>query len=91
MELVKPSCEILSPFDGREILKMIEAAGRTCYKSEDKITDESCTKFVKSVTERGHHSVIEHCNVTVRFICDRGVTHELVRHRIAAYSQESTR
>jgi len=81
----------MSPFNGREILKMIEAAGRTCYKSEDKITDESCGPFVTSVTKRGHHSVIEHCNVTVRFICDRGVTHELVRHRIAAYSQESTR
>lgn len=91
MELVKPSHEIMTQVDGREILKTIESAGRVCYKSEDLITDESCVKFVAGITKRGHHSVIEHYNVTVRFICDRGVTHELVRHRLAAYSQESTR
>jgi thymidylate synthase (FAD) len=72
-------------------LQLIELAGRTCYKSETQITPDSAAKFVKRITESGHHSVIEHANATVRFITDRGVTHELVRHRLAAYSQESTR
>ena len=89
MKLVKPSHEIL--FISPKPLKLIEAAGRTCYKSENKITDGSAERFVNMVTKRGHHSVIEHASMTVRFICDRGVTHELVRHRLAAYSQESTR
>lgn len=89
MKLVKPSHKIL--FVQPSPLQLIEAAGRTCYKSEDKITDGSAEKFVKMVVKRGHHSVIEHANITVRFICDRGVTHEIVRHRLAAYSQESTR
>jgi len=77
--------------DGEDVLKHIEAAGRTCYKSEDKITPDSAAKFVKMILKSGHESVVEHASATVRFICDRGVTHELVRHRLAAYSQESTR
>jgi len=89
MILVKPSHEILAHSEGA--LQLIELAGRTCYKSEDKITDDSAMKFVESVTRRGHHSVIEHAVVTVKIICDRGVTHEIVRHRLASYSQESTR
>ena len=89
MILVKPSHKIL--FISPEPLKTIEAAGRTCYKSEDKITEDSAKNFVKMVVKRGHHSVIEHAFMSVRFICDRGVTHEIVRHRLATYSQESTR
>ena len=72
-------------------LLIIEKAGRTCYKSESKITHESAEKFVKKILDSGHHSVIEHVSASVRFITDRGVTHEMVRHRIASYSQESTR
>ena len=72
-------------------LEIIEAAGRTCYKSEDKITDDSAQKFVKMILKRGHESVIEHASASVRFITNRGVTHELVRHRLCAFSQESTR
>ena len=89
MILVKPSHKIL--FISPEPLKIIEAAGRTCYKSEDKITEGSAEKFVRMIIKRGHLSVIEHAYMSVRFICDRGVTHEIVRHRLAAYSQESTR
>ena len=89
MILVKPSHEILSYT--KNTLELIELAGRACYKSEDKITDDSARKFVDAITRRGHHSVIEHAVVTVRIICDRGVTHEIVRHRLASYSQESTR
>lgn len=91
MKLIKPSTQILSKLDGSEILKNLEFAGRTCYKSEDKITDESAEQFVKMLLARGHESVLEHEKVTVKFICDRGVSHELVRHRIASFSQESTR
>jgi len=89
MILVKPSHKILAytPLT----LQLIEYAGRTCYKSEDKITEDSAEKFVEMVTRRGHHSVIEHAVVTVKIICDRGVTHEIVRHRLCSYSQESTR
>lgn len=72
-------------------LHLIEVAGRTCYKSEAKITPESAEKFVASLLKSGHHSVIEHASASVRFITDRGVTHELVRHRLCAFSQESTR
>lgn len=91
MILVKPSHEILTPVDGDRILRSIEAAGRTCYKSETKITNKSAKPFVALIIKSGHESVIEHESLSVRFVCDRGVTHELVRHRLAAYSQESTR
>ena len=69
----------------------IEIAGRTCYKSEDKITGDSAAKFIKMLIERGHHAMIEHAAASIKFVCDRGVTHELVRHRIVSYAQESTR
>lgn len=91
MKLIKPGYEILSEINREAILKRIEITGRTCYKSEEKITEESASKFVKGIVKAGHLSVIEHVNITVKFICDRGVTHELVRHRLASYSQESTR
>ncbi len=90
MIIVKPHYEI-EPIDGLEILQRIEKAGRTCYKSEDNITPDSATSFIRGILKRGHESVIEHEKVSVRIICDRGVTHELVRHRLASYSQESTR
>ena len=89
MRLIKPSHEIL--FVSPKPLEMIEAAGRTCYKSGDKIDRGTAEKFVRKIIKRGHLSVIEHAYMSVRFICDRGVTHEIVRHRLCAYSQESTR
>ncbi len=91
MNIIEPSFIIESHVDGDYILKQIEQAGRTAYKSEDKITDDSASKFISSIINRGHLSVIEHQSITVRVICDRGVTHEIVRHRIASYTQESTR
>lgn len=91
MKIVKPDVEILTPINGSEILKHIELCGRVCYKSEDRITDESCKSFAAGVIKRGHEAVLEHFNITVRFICDRGVSHEIVRHRLASYCQESTR
>lgn len=70
---------------------MLEYCGRVCYKSEDKITEDSAKRFISSVLKSGHESVLEHAKITVKVICDRGVTHEIVRHRLASYSQESTR
>ena len=91
MKIVKAGYEIITPIDREAILRQIEEAGRTCYKSEDKITETSASAFVKMLINRGHEAMIEHCGLSVKFICDRGVSHEIVRHRIASYAQESTR
>jgi thymidylate synthase (FAD) len=91
MILLKQSWQFLTIPDGDSVLSLIERAGRTCYKSENKMTPDSAKTFVKRILSSGHHSVIEHPSVTVRIITDRGVTHEIVRHRLASYSQESTR
>lgn len=91
MKIVEPKVEIITPINGDEILKHIEKVGRVCYKSEQNITDESADKFVAGIIKRGHESVIEHFNITVKFTTDRGISHEIVRHRIASYAQESTR
>ena len=89
MQLLKQYATILYCDDS--LLQLIEAAGRTCYKTEDRITDDSYKAFIKGILAKGHESVIEHSMLTVRFVTDRGVSHEIVRHRLAAYSQESTR
>lgn len=91
MITVKPSIEIVSNNDYKEMLIKLEKIGRVCYKSEDYIKEGSAEKFLQGIVKRGHESVIEHESITVRVTCDRGVTHEIVRHRIASYSQESTR
>lgn len=90
MRLVRPSYEILHIDDGA--IKLLELAGRTCYKSEDRISDGTAGPFIKRIVQDyKHESVIEHASITVKFIVDRGVTHELVRHRLCSFSQESTR
>ena len=91
MKIVNADVELLTPIDGDIILKRLEQCGRVCYKSESKITDTSAAAFVAGIIERGHEAVLEHCSFTVKFICDRGVSHEIVRHRLASYCQESTR
>ena len=95
MNIMKPSFEILTSISegGIEELKHIERVGRVCYKSEDKISEdgETAKKFVKMLIDRGHESMIEHSSLSVKFTVDRGVSHELVRHRIASFAQESTR
>lgn len=85
------SVEILQSLNGSEILKHIEKCGRVSYKSERNIKDGSAEKFVGALIKRDHTSVLEHYNITVKFITDRGITHELVRHRLASFTQESTR
>jgi thymidylate synthase (FAD) len=91
MKIINAGYEFVTPIDGIDILKKIEQAGRVCYKSEDLITEDSAINFVKMLLKRGHEAVLEHCSFTVKFIVDRGVSHEIVRHRMASYCQESTR
>lgn len=95
MKIINARYEILSAISDGGIaeLQHIEKIGRVCYKSEDKITadGESARKFVKMLIDRGHEAMIEHSSLSVKFIVDRGVSHELVRNRIASFSQESTR
>lgn len=93
MQVLKAKAEVLltSTTMYEEMLETIEKAGRICYKSEDKITNDSAEKFIEMLIKRRHESVLEHKSISVLVQCDRGVTHEIVRHRIASYSQESTR
>lgn len=95
MKSLKASYEILTPIseDGLRELQHIERIGRVCYKSEGKITEdgESAKKFVKMLIGRGHEAMLEHSTLSVKFTVDRGVSHEIVRHRIASFAQESTR
>ena len=89
MKIVQPSVSLqwITP----NALQIIESAGRVCYKSENNITKSSAAGFIESILNRGHESVIEHASASFRIITDRGITHEIVRHRIASFSQESTR
>ena len=91
IKIINADVEFITPIDGAAILKRLEQCGRVCYKSEAKITDTSAPAFVAGIIKRGHEAVLEHCSFTVKFICDRGVSHEIVRHRMASYCQESTR
>jgi thymidylate synthase (FAD) len=91
MKVIEQSHQILTPLFEEDIYGMIERTGRTAYKSENKITHDSAVPFIAKIIKLGHEAVLEHCSISVRFITDRGVTHELVRHRLCAYTQESTR
>ncbi|MCD8398285.1 MAG: FAD-dependent thymidylate synthase [Lachnospiraceae bacterium] len=91
MKIVKAGYEILDELDGQAILKKIERVARVCYKSEDRITDGSAEKMVRSLIKSGHDAMLEHYSFSVLFTVDRGVSHEIVRHRIASYAMESTR
>lgn len=95
MKIIKANYDVLTNISdgGIDELRHIEQIGRVCYKSEDKITEdgESAKKFVKMLIDRGHEAMIEHSSLSVKFTVDRGVSHELVRHRIASFAQESTR
>lgn len=93
MKIIKPSWRIaaLTEADPTRLMKHLEAMGRICYQSEDAITDTSYDQFLRNIVKRGHEAVLEHATVTAVVICDRGITHEIVRHRIASYCQESTR
>lgn len=91
MKIVKAGYEILDPLNGEEILRKLERIARVCYKSEDKITEGSAEKMVRALIKRGHEAMLEHFSFSVKFTVDRGVSHEIVRHRLASFAQESTR
>lgn len=91
MKIIKPYVCLLSSELDRNKLINIERAARICYKSESKLNVNTSSEFLKGIISSGHESVIEHEKITAFFVVDRGVTHEIVRHRIASYSQESTR
>lgn len=90
MKIIQAHVELLTPITN-DLLKLVELAGRTCYKSEAAITDDSAEGFVGRMIDNNHGAMLEHAGVTIRITCDRGVSHEVVRHRIASYAQESTR
>lgn len=90
MQIVDPYIQV-EKVDGKKIMRNIERACRTCYRSEGKITEESYKTLLKNCITRGHESVLEHEKVTVRMYCDLGVYKDLTRHRIASFSIESTR
>ncbi|MDJ0782782.1 MAG: FAD-dependent thymidylate synthase [Desulfosarcinaceae bacterium] len=91
MKIIDPYFDVLNLPDGAAVLTHIELAARTCYKSEDKITSDSAARLLRALLKSGHHSVFEHASASVRITCDRGISHEIVRHRLCAFSQESTR
>jgi thymidylate synthase (FAD) len=91
MKVIKPYAEIIDDINGEDVLKKIELVARTCYKSEDKIKEGSAERMVANLIKCGHEAMLEHFSFSVRFVVDRGVTHEIVRHRVASFAQESTR
>lgn len=91
MKFIDPSVQVISKLNGKAILKHLELCGKICYKSEDGITEDSCSVFVGKIIDSEHESVVEHVSITVKFICSRACSHQIVRHRIASYSQESQR
>lgn len=89
--IVQQSIEVMTPaIVYHDFDRFLEKCGRVCYKSEDKITGDSAEKFIAMIIKSGHESVLEHANLTVKFVTDRAMTHALVRHRHCAFSQEST-
>lgn len=89
MKIIRPSVQIeyLTP----NACEVIEAAARTCYQSHDITDSGSAERLTKTLLKSGHHTPIEFCTMNLRFIIDRGISHELVRHRVASYCQESSR
>lgn len=91
MKIVEPKVEFLTQLDGEQVLKHLELCARNCYKSEDKITEDSASKMVQKLIELGHEAMIEHFNVTVKLTTDVGAYKDLTRHRHASFAIESTR
>lgn len=92
IEYINPCYEILTPQEEMNtFIKRLERIGRTCYKSFDRISSDSADKFVSNIVKLGHESILEHCSITVKFTISRACSHQLVRHRIASFTQESQR
>ena len=91
MKVINASYEIMDQLDGQAILEKIEKIARVCYKSEDKIAEGSAEGMVKALIKSNHQAMLEHFSFSVKFTVDRGISHEIVRHRMASFAQESTR
>lgn len=91
MRVIEQSYEILTNIDSKKILQIIEYCARTCYQSYGNQTDDSCYSFVKMLMTRHHESCLEHYSFSVKFIVDRGIHNELVRHRLSSINAESSR
>lgn len=91
INIIKPSIEFVKGESEEKMIKNIEKIARTCYKSEDKITETSGKLMIRSLLHNEHYPMFDHESITYKVICDRGVSHEIVRHRLGAYAQESTR
>ncbi len=92
VKVIKQYVEIVGPIDsGDTILKKLEMVGRTCYRSEEKITPESSIGFIQKILKMRHLSIIEHYSISLRLVTNKAITHQLVRHRISSYAQESQR
>ena len=91
MRIVKPSVSIESNISYEEALRIVENATRVCYKSEDKIKEGSAEKLIRGIIKAKHFGCIEHVSLTVKFICDRACSHQLVRHRLMSFNQKSQR
>ncbi len=91
MRIVKPSVSIESTISYNEALRLVENATRVCYKSEDKIKEGSAEKLIRGIIKAKHFGCIEHVSLTVKFICDRACSHQLVRHRLMSFNQKSQR
>ena len=91
MEVIKPSVELVNPMSYKEALNITELATRVCYKSEDKMKEGSAEKLIKGIIKSKHFGCLEHVNLTVKFICDRACSHQLVRHRLMSFNQKSQR
>ena len=91
MKVIQPSYRVITPLDGEGFLKTIEEVARTCYKSEDKIGEGTAVKMIRTLVDKKHEAMIEFADIIVRFVTNRGFSHELVRHRLASFAQERTR
>jgi len=91
MKVILPSYEILTTLDKEIIFPFMERIARTCYKSEDLASEGSAERILKNLIKNGHEAMIEFFDITVKFTCNRGFSHEMVRHRLCSFSQESTR
>lgn len=91
MKAIKPYTQIYADFKGQDLINKLEQVARTCYKSESKIKEGSANKMVAALIRSNHEAMLEHASVTVKFVVDRGISHELVRHRMASFAQESQR
>jgi len=91
MQAIKAYYQIYNDVDGERMLHKIEDIARVCYKSEDKIKEGSAEKMVAALIRSNHEAMLEHASLTVKFVCDRAMSHEIVRHRLASFAQESQR